>query len=354
LAAASLPRPAAALLALALGAAGGWVASLLNLPLAWMIGAMAATTAAAVLGAPVVFSPGLRSVMVAILGLMLGSRFTPAILDHIGEWAVSIAGLLIYTTMAGLGCMAYFRRFGGFDRTTAYFAAMPGGLSEMILVGTSLGGDARLIALVHASRLLLVVSSLPFALQLLLGYEPGAAAAGPDASAISLADLAVLAACGLAGYFGARALKLPAGAMLGPMVLSAALHLGGATEAQLPDVFVAAAQVVIGTAVGCRFAGTPPSLLARTAALALGSTAILLVTALVFAAALAAITGLPATALVIAYSPGGVAEMSLIAIALALDPAFVATHHLLRIFMIVVLAPLAFRRLAGGSKGPRP
>ncbi|MDH3473868.1 MAG: AbrB family transcriptional regulator [Rhodospirillales bacterium] len=346
----SLPRPAAALLALALGAAGGWAASLLNLPLAWMIGAMAATTAAAVLGAPLVFSPGLRSVMVAVLGLMLGSRFTPAILDHIGEWAVSIAGLLIYTTIAGLGCMAYFRRFGGFDRTTAYFAAMPGGLSEMILVGTSLGGDARLIALVHASRLLLVVSSLPFALQLLLGYEVGAAAPGADTGAASPADLAVLAACGLAGYFGARALKLPAGAMLGPMVLSAALHLGGVTEAQLPDVFVAAAQVVIGTAVGCRFAGTAPGLLARTAVLALGSTAILLVTALVFAAAVAAITGLPATALVIAYSPGGVAEMSLIAIALALDPAFVATHHLLRIFMIVVLAPLAFRRLAGGAK----
>jgi uncharacterized membrane protein AbrB (regulator of aidB expression) len=35
--------------------------------------------------------------------------------------------------------------------------------------------------------------------------------------------------------------------------------------------------------------------------------------------------------------------MSLIAIALGADAAFVAIHHIVRIFLIVVLAPLAFR-----------
>ena len=37
-------------LALAIGGLGGWVAKLLGLPLAWMIGAMVATTAAALAG----------------------------------------------------------------------------------------------------------------------------------------------------------------------------------------------------------------------------------------------------------------------------------------------------------------
>ena len=37
--------------------------------------------------------------------------------------------------------------------------------------------------------------------------------------------------------------------------------------------------------------------------------------------------------------------MSLIALALAMDAAFVATHHIVRIFLIVVIAPTAFRFL---------
>ena len=338
-------------LALAIGAAGGWAAWQLRVPLAWMIGAMTATTLAAVLGAPVALPPVLRSVMVAILGLMLGSRFTPEILDHLAEWTASLAGLLVYTAVAGLASTWYFRRVGGFDRATAYFSAMPGGLSEMILVGSAMGGDARVISLAHASRLLLLVASLPFALRVLLDFEPAAPLAGPELAAIAPLDIAVLAACGVVGFFGARALKLPAGAMMGPMVLSAALHLGGLSDAQLPGVLIAGAQVVIGTAVGCRFAGVAPAMIARTVVLASGSTVILLTTAVAFAFLLAALTGLPPEALVIAFAPGGVAEMSLIAIALGVDPALVATHHLVRIFTIVVLAPALFRRTRARDGG---
>jgi uncharacterized membrane protein AbrB (regulator of aidB expression) len=49
-------------------------------------------------------------------------------------------------------------------------------------------------------------------------------------------------------------------------------------------------------------------------------------------------------AVILAYAPGGLAEMSLVALALAIDSAFVATHHVLRIMMIVLVAPTVFRR----------
>ncbi len=51
----------------------------------------------------------------------------------------------------------------------------------------------------------------------------------------------------------------------------------------------------------------------------------------------------------------GGAEMTLIALALGVDPAFVSTHHVVRIFLVVVLAPMAFRlfapRLGIGREG---
>ena len=333
-------------LALLIGAVGGWLAELGGLPLPWMIGSMLATTLAALAGLPVAMRMGFRAVMVVVLGVMLGSSFRPELLDQLVQWSASLALLLGYIAVGGAASLLYFRWAARYDSTTAYFAAMPGGLSEMILIGSALGGDARIISLTHSARLLIVVLILPFAFQLFAGYAPETRPpAGPSLLAIDPKDLAFLAACGVVGYLAARALRIPAAAVTGPMLLSAAVHLGGVTEAAPPLELVAAAQVVVGGAIGTRFAGTSLDFVRRAIVVALGSTLVLLLATLGFAWALATWTGLPLPGLILAYAPGGLAEMSLIALALSLDAAFVATHHIVRIFLIVVLAPLVFRLL---------
>ena len=60
---------------------------------------------------------------------------------------------------------------------------------------------------------------------------------------------------------------------------------------------------------------------------------------------LAQATGLDWRPIVLAYAPGGLAEMSLIALSLGIETAFVATHHIIRIGLIVVVAPLVFTRI---------
>ncbi len=346
------PRWDRVALALALGIGGGWAASLLQLPLPWMIGAMLATTAGSAGGLKLAMSMRARAVMVAVLGVMLGSGFTPEILERMAEWSLSLAGLVLYSAAAGGTAWLYLHRICGYDRVTSYFAAMPGGLSEMILVGTEMGGDARIISLSQSSRLLLVVLILPFGFQFFLGYDPGTRpAVGLPLAQVPLSDLAVLTACGVTGFFAAKAIKMPAAAIVGPMILSAIVHLAGWSQARPPFELVAAAQVVIGTAIGCRFAGTTLRMIRRAVAASLGSTAILLGINAAFAVALHNALDLPAAALMLAYAPGGLAEMSLIAIAIGTDAAFVATHHIVRIFLIVVLAPLAFKVLAR-ARGP--
>ena len=135
------------LLALAIGSLGGYAAYRLQLPLPWMIGAMALTTAAAIAGLPVVLPMGLRTLMVTVLGIMLGSAFSPEILDRLGAWAVSLGAVALYAALAGAASMLYFRRLCRYDPVSAYFSAMPGGLSEMVLVGGAMGGDVRVISL---------------------------------------------------------------------------------------------------------------------------------------------------------------------------------------------------------------
>jgi hypothetical protein len=344
-------RTFAVVSALAAGGVGGWLGHLAQIPLAWMIGAMTATTALAVVGIPLGMPKLLRNVMVAVLGIMLGSGFTPEIAQQMGDWGVSLSALTLYCAVAGAAGYVYFRRVCGYDAPTAYFSAMPGGLSEMIMVGSTMGGDTRIISLTHASRILLVVMTLPFAFQALTGYEPGARPdAGSPLSELVPIDLVVLAVCGAVGFVLARGLRLPAAALVGPMLLSAGVHLAGWTAAKPPNELIALAQVVVGAAVGCRFAGVRAALILRTMISAAGGTVVLILATLAFALAIGQITGLSREALVLAFAPGGLAEMSLIAIAIGADTAFVATHHIIRVFLIVVAAPQAYRMLRLGRK----
>lgn len=337
-------RLSAIALALALGGLGGWLASLIGLPLAWMIGAMLATSLASLAGAPIAMAAPLRTMMVAVLGVMLGSGFTPEILASAPAWTPSLVAIGFYIAACGLAGMAYFRLACNYDPVTAYFSAMPGGLSEMVLVGTEMGGDGRVISLIHATRIMLVVLAIPFAFTLGGGLDLGdRPAVGPALAELPAYDYAILGLCGVVGYVAARWARVPAAAVVGPMVASALVHLAGMTAAKPPADIVACAQVAVGTALGARFAGTPLRLIARTLLASLGVTAILVAITLCFALGLHAATDLPTGPVVLAFAPGGLAEMSLIAIALGADAAFVAIHHIVRIFLIVVFAPLAFR-----------
>ncbi|MCZ6859649.1 MAG: AbrB family transcriptional regulator [Alphaproteobacteria bacterium] len=331
---------------LVIGVAGGALANWLQLPLAWMIGAMVFTTIAAMSGLPVTIPRSFRGVMVAVLGVMLGAAFTPDMAARITEWWPSLLALALYCTAVTGSLMLYFRMVAGHDWVTSYFSAAPGGLNEMVIVGGEMGGDERTISLVHGSRVLLVVLVIPFGFMLMGGYDNAARPPlGDSFASMGGLDLAILAGCALLGAFGARALHIPAAFVTGPMALSAVVHLTGLTASKPPTEMVALAQVVIGVAVGCRFAGVSPARVARTLLEALGSTTIMLAVTLIFALALEPLAATSFAALVLSFAPGGLAEMSLIALALGIDAAFVSTHHIMRIIMVVIAAPLLFRLL---------
>ena len=153
----------------------------------------------------------------------------------------------------------------------------------------------------------------------------------------------MLTLCGVLGFFGGRLLRLPAPGLLGPMLLSAAAHLLDLVHGAPPPLLVAAAQVVIGASVGCRFEGYPIARVLWMILVGLGLTVIMLGVTLLFGAGLQSVTGMPLPLLVLAFVPGGLAEMSLVALALTDDPAFVATNHIVRIGLVVLLASWSFR-----------
>jgi hypothetical protein len=232
-----------------------------------------------------------------------------------------------------------------FDPATAYFASIPGGLIDMAVIGESQGGDARVISLIHFSRILIAVLTLPFLMRHLYG---GTSAAGPQTGAslgMEAFDVALLSACAIAGYFGGRLIRLPGAQISGPLLLSAIAHATQMTVASPPDWLIIAAQIVVGSALGSRFAGFSVRAAGRLMVASLFATLIMFTVTAVVALLLSPFVNVPLPALILAYAPGGVTEMSLIALSLNIGVAFVTTHHIARIALSIGLMPALWRRV---------
>lgn len=334
------------LAAITLGTLGGWLFVRLSLPLPWMLGSMTACTIAAIARAPIRAPAVVRPPMTMIIGVMLGAGFTPQVIESISTWGLTIIGLAGFIIVSGAACVTYFRRVAGFDVPTAFFSGMPGGLVEMVILGEHKGGDARKIALVHSARVLLVVLTLPFLMQLFSGVALGSR---PQVG-LSLLDTpwashAWLLSSAVAGAVVGHVLRLPARLLLGPMMVSAAVHMLGWTHFVPSYEIVNVAQVVLGTTIGCRFAGTAPREITRILVISVGSTLILLAITFIFASGFSYISTYDFVSLTLAYSPGGLAEMSLVALSLGIDVAFVAAHHIVRVIFVMVGAGPAFKIL---------
>lgn len=338
------PREGSIFLAIAIGAAGGALFAWMQLPLPWMLGAMVFTTVASMTGLKIKLPQRWRMIMSAVIGVMLGAAFTPDLINQLVTWSVTVFGLFCYAAISGTLVLFYFRKIAGYDPVTAYFASSPGGLNEMTLVGGEMGGDERIIALTHAARILLVVMIIPFMFRMFGNYEPPEGMLPPGSSFdLQIKDWLILIACAAIGPFVAKALRLPAAFLLGPMIFSAVVHLLGFTDDTPPSLLIAIAQLIIGTGVGCRFSGVEYKTVLRVVLVSIGSTVILLGSAIAVGMVLSHLVGIDWPVILLAYAPGGLAEMSMVALGIGSDVAFVATHHVFRIAIIMLLAPAAFK-----------
>ena len=333
-------------LALAIGAAGGAVFFLLGLPLPWMLGALFATMVASVANAPVLAPMRARPVVVAVIGVLLGSRFTPDVLQQVGAWVGSIAILMVYALVVALVVVPYYRFVGRLDWRTAYFAGMPGGLTEMIELGEAKGARPAPIILAHSLRIVVTIALIALWFRVVEGHAVGAVATGSTAP-LTLVDAAVMLGTAIVGMALGRKLRFPAPTFLGPLLVSAVLHLAGLTESVPPALLVSAAQVILGTVLGCRFLGIGLRTLLPASALSIGATVITLAFALGAGQVMQATLGIRVDQALLALAPGGLTEMGLIALAIHADVAFVALHHVARILFVILLAPLAFRLVEG-------
>ncbi|GLZ24885.1 AbrB family transcriptional regulator [Stutzerimonas stutzeri] len=320
-----------------IGAFGGWLASLANWPLPWMVGSLLAVIAVRCSGWLVSEMPRGRQVGQWIVASAIGLHFTAEVMREVlAHFGVILAGAVGTLLLGLIGIFILLR--SGSDRATAFFASMPGGASEMVVLANRHQAEAASVAAAHSLRLLLVVLIVP---ALFTWGLPTVAA--PPAAPVSWPWLAVLLpAGGLLALLWKR-LGQPNPWMLGPLTACALASVAFDLHIGLPGWAGALGQWLIGCSLACHFDRpffrSAPAFLLRI----LLFTLLAMLVAAALGGALGWLTALDEVSLMLGMMPGGITELCLTAEALQLSVALVTAVQVLRLFLVMFLAEPLFR-----------
>lgn len=338
-------------LVLGTGLAGALAAQAIGLPIPFLLGSLSFTAVLSLVlfartGQRLWYPQALRKVCIAVIGTMIGTTFAPEVLSVLPGMLLTLPAMLLFILAAQGVNFVIFRRLAGYDAPTAFYAAMPGGLVEAVLLGEKAGGNAEILSVQHFARIVMVVIAVPGVFYLATGEIVGSAGGQTLESRVpAWTDWAAFAVLAPAGMFLGDKLRLPAAHMVGPLVLSALLHGAGVLDVAGPAVLLNGAQLVVGAGLGVMFARSTLPQLAVCFGFGAVSIAVTLLLSAGFALALSGLVPLSTASLFISFAPGGVTEMSLIALSLGVSPVAVAAHHLFRIVMTVAMAGIAAPRL---------
>lgn len=332
--------------------AAGAAADFASIPLAWILGPLIATAVFSIGGLPPIAPVEFRRSGQLVVGSAIGLNMTTEAAMRLPAWLPAmILAAILSIILSGFLSIAV-ARFAKVDRATAYFATLPGGLSEMANVGSGFGARAEAVSLSHAMRVALAVLLVPALVVAIDFHEVNRLA---DDRQISSPQIIVL--LGLGGYVGMRLLRFVGLAntwMLGALAVSGVLAGSGLVDTRLPEPLVWLGQFLIGISIGIRFKRDIIrqlplfGIVSALATILLGA----LLIGVAWLAHLASNADFPV--LILALSPGGFAEMTLTARALTLDIALVTGFHFVRAFCVNSMAGPLWARVFSGARSNHP
>ncbi|TVP73976.1 MAG: AbrB family transcriptional regulator [Rhodobacteraceae bacterium] len=336
----------ARLLTFAIALAGVGAFELLALPLPFLFGPMFACLLAAILGLRMQGAGQISVAARTVLGVAVGASITPAILGQVPLMAITLAMIPAYVAVIGLVGVPFFQRVCGFDRVTSYYAAMPGGFQDMVLFGQEAGGDPRALSLIHATRVLVIVTLIPILMTGHFGLSLDQPMGAP-ARDVPLHEMALMVVIAVVGWKGGERIGLFGAAILGPLILATALSLGDILHHRPPAEAIMAAQFFIGMGIGMQFRGVTFAELRHDVAAGAAFAVILALLAGVFTFLAFKIGGAPMLEAFLSFAPGGQAEMTVLAIVAGADLGFIVIHHLMRLIVVITGAPVMARLIWG-------
>ncbi|XQC06066.1 AbrB family transcriptional regulator [Arcobacter cryaerophilus gv. pseudocryaerophilus] len=227
----------------------------LHLPLPWLLGSIFATSILIRFQKIPIQSPKLFSAPARILiGLAIGSAFTPAILNYIPQYTISLLLVIPFTILVIFFGTYYYYKVLKYDLKTSYLGSMPGGVIEMVIIGQELKANTAKITLMQSSRLFFVVVSLPFIIQYIFQIDiRGNQLLTTPIKDIDMFEFLYIYVLGVLAALFAKKIKLTAAYLIGPMIISIILYSSGFVTTHIPDELLKFIQVVFGSIIGFTF-----------------------------------------------------------------------------------------------------
>jgi membrane AbrB-like protein len=286
-----------------------------------------------------------RIASLAVVGGVLASAFSPSVLPLISRhWlpvALVISGTLVLSLGAGLLLPAVVR----LDRKTAALGTLPGAASGMLAMSDPLGADARLVALMQYTRVVVVVIAATLVGRFGLAAGTGSMPAPGPQPAPGSAELLIhndvttyaltALVAGLGAWAGTR-FRLPAGALLGPLILGILLKELGVMHLAWPQGIPQAAYLLLGLWVGLLFDGDSVKQAGRLLPVVLASAIGLVVACAALGWALSAFTGIDGITAYLATTPGGIDSVAIVALGSGADAPLVLAVQMLRLLAVIL------------------
>jgi hypothetical protein len=235
-------------------------------------------------------------------------------------------------------------------RGTALLGTIAGGSSAAVAAADDkrMHADTRVVAALQYLRVALVAATVPL-LAAALYHGARGQTRGPDPSTLLAEAEITLWLIGLAaaGILLGRLMRLPGGALAGPLVLATVVGwLGLLPSAPVPTVVTTVGLAVIGLDIGLRFDKSTLRSLGSIAPSIASSTAALVVSCALVGWFLSRATGIPLVEGYLMTTPGGINAVFGTAVGLPqVNLPLVALAQIARQLAMVIVMPILVRQL---------
>lgn len=333
----------------------GLLAQSMRIPAGWLVGPMLVAVVSALAWQKHPTLPRwARQASLAVVGGLLAATYRPSVVPLIVDAWLPVSLVVSATLLLSLAAGFLLVRFARLESKTAALGTLPGAASGMLAMSGPLGADPRFVALMQYTRVVVVVLSAAVVSRLwltLTAVEQAPAAQGlqasvPKVDAVFDGVYMTYALTALVAAFGAWAgtrLRLPAGGLLGPLILGIVLEQLGVLHLAWPPGVPQAAYLGLGLYVGLLFDRASARRAARLLPFMLASTVLLMLACAGLGWVLTALTSVDGLTAYLATTPGGIDSVAIMALGTGADAPLVLAIQMLRLFVVVIVGALLGR-----------
>ena len=281
-----------------------------------------------------------------VVGCLVAHAITgDIVVAALKDWPLFLGVVVVIIATSGVLGWSI-SRLGVLPGSTAVWGTAPGAASAMMILADAFGADARLVAFMQYTRVVLVAVMASIVARLWVdasGVAAPAMAWFPDMNWQGFAGTLLLAGAG--GAIGVG-LRIPAGTLLVPMVGGALLEGMGLVTITLPPWLLAPSYAFLGWSIGLGFTRD----ILRHAARALPQVLLAILALMGVSGALAFVlvraAGIDPLTAYLATSPGGMDTVAIIGASSKVDLSFVMAMQTIRFVIVLVAGPPLARFIA--------